>query len=403
MRTILTLLPGLCLLLSACGAADPTADFDPTAAVHDSAGIRMVTNPDVPLPRWTVDSVPALTIGTLEGLDGHDLGNPRGSVRLPDGGVAISDYTTRQLRFYDRTGKHVRSVGGRGSGPGEFASVAVIYRGRGDSLVVSDTGRRRLTILDAQGELGRTLSLDDWDGPQPLLRGLLHDSIVVFRVIHRGSGVAPIGSYREPVEVFYRSLDGGAYRSIGHFPGGLRFRIVDPDGVGGWGPAVPYNREFQAAVTDSQVWIGEAEGYGFEVYDVAGRLRSIVRLDRPGSPVGPAERDHWHERQRALDDREVWQRRVRQAAELVPFPPVMPPYSTMLADANGRIWVGEYQPPGATEPQSWRVFDADGQQLATTTMPQGVSVHQIGDDYVLGRWTGNLGVPHVGVFRIAFE
>jgi len=403
MRTTLTLLPGLCLLLAACGAPERAADSNPTSAVRDSAGIRIVTNPDVPLPAWTVDTVPALTIGTVEGLDGHDLGNPRASAPLPDGGVAIADYTTGQVRLYDRTGRHVRSVGGRGSGPGDFASVAVIYRARGDSLVVSDSRRPRLTILDGRGELGRTMALDDWDGPQPLLRGLMHDSVLVFRAIHSGSAVYETGSYRDSVEVFYHALEGGAYRSIGRFPGRRGFLIIDPDGAGGWGPAVPYNRDFQAAVTDSRVWIGAADGYGFEVYDVAGRLRSIVRLDRPGTPVGPAERDHWHERQRAMDDREVWQRRFQQAKELVPFPPVMPPYSAVHADARGRIWVGEYLPPGATEPQTWRVFDADGQQLATATMPPGVSVHQIGQDHVLGRWTGEFDVAHIGAFRIRFE
>jgi hypothetical protein len=401
MRATLTLLPGLCLLLTACGASERPAGTDPTAAVRDSAGIRIVTNPDVPLPTWTVDSVPTLTIGTLEGLDGHDLGNPRASVHLPDGAVAVSDYTSGEVRLYDRTGKHLRSVGGRGSGPGEFASVAVIYAARGDSLVVSDSRRPRLTILDGRGELGRTMALDGWDGPQPLLRGLLHDSVLVFRAIHSGSAAYETGTYQDSVEVFYHALEGGAYRSIGHFPGRHGFLIVDDEG--GWGPAVPYNRDFQAAVTDSQVWIGEAEGYGFEVYDVAGRLRSIVRLDRPDTPVGPAEREYWHARQRAMDDREVWQRRFRQAKELVPFPPVMPPYSAVHSDPRGRIWVGEYQPPGATAPQIWRVFGADGQQLATTSMPPGVSAHQIGEDHVLGRWTGDLGVAHVGAFPIRFE
>ena len=49
---------------------------------------------------------------------------------------------------------------------------------------------------------------------------------------------------------------------------------------------------------------------------------------------------------------------------------------------------------------AWTVFDSAGQMHGSLTMPAGVSVLQIGTDYVIGRWRDDLDVEHVRVYGI---
>lgn len=391
------LLPGFCLLLAACGAAEQPRDTDPTAAVRDSVGVRIVTNPDVPLPVWRVDTEPFLTIGTLDGLDGQDLGNPWASTSWPDGGVAISDAGTDQVRLYDATGAHFRSVGGAGSGPGEFGTVAAIYVGRGDSLVVADTQHPRLTVFARNGDFGRIIQVERWEGRVLRMRGLLNDTIGVYRAIFSGMNMEP-GIHQDSVVVGYRPLDGEEFSRIGTFDGNQSLMVTSGSVM--MGMIVPFARTFHAAVADSLVWIGEAETYGFVVYDADGRLHSHVRLDRPAVPVGSAERARYLEWNMDRDTSAAWRQRQRESERHLRFPESMATYTDLHADAVGRIWVREYQAPWVDELPVWRIFAADGQQLATTILPPGLDVHMVGRDYVLGRWTGEMGVPHIGAFRI---
>jgi hypothetical protein len=46
------------------------------------------------------------------------------------------------------------------------------------------------------------------------------------------------------------------------------------------------------------------------------------------------------------------------------------------------------------------VFDRDGRYLGTVETPAGFYVHQIGADFVLGRWLDELDVEYVSMHRL---
>jgi hypothetical protein len=79
----------------------------------------------------------------------------------------------------------------------------------------------------------------------------------------------------------------------------------------------------------------------------------------------------------------------------------------MKADRVGNLWVqrtaavtDSWNPqewvaptvPGSTE---WDVFDPEEGWLGMVRMPEGLTVFEIGDDYVLGTWKNALEVDHV--------
>ena len=61
---------------------------------------------------------------------------------LSDLRIVVSDSTTQQLRFFSPAGVHERTVGGRGSGPGEYRALGGIDVTAGDTLLIPD----RLTL-----------------------------------------------------------------------------------------------------------------------------------------------------------------------------------------------------------------------------------------------------------------
>ena len=52
------------------------------------------------------------------------------------------------------------------------------------------------------------------------------------------------------------------------------------------------------------------------------------------------------------------------------------------------------------EPRRWSVFDREGRWLGSVETPAGLSVREIGEDYLLGTWKDDVGVEHVRVHRL---
>ena len=65
---------------------------------------------------------------------------PQKLVVGPDSTVFVLDDRARDVKAYDHRGKFVRTIGGRGSGPGEFNAPVRLYVVRGEMLAVQELG-----------------------------------------------------------------------------------------------------------------------------------------------------------------------------------------------------------------------------------------------------------------------
>jgi hypothetical protein len=82
---------------------------------------------------------------TAELLDGSDWANPS-QIAADAGGVAVSDPQLGRVHLFSPEGERIRSVGRRGSGPGELNGPGTLAL-HGDTLVVQDTGRLALQLF----------------------------------------------------------------------------------------------------------------------------------------------------------------------------------------------------------------------------------------------------------------
>lgn len=124
-------------------------------------GLLVVAVSSCALDQADKPSIDALPIASIEidwRIDGYEadlvpitwLGVSPASV------VGVMQGQDQTVRFFDASGRPIRSIGGRGSGPGEFEGV---LRGgwMGDTLWLSDTNLHRVTLISPELEFIRTL------------------------------------------------------------------------------------------------------------------------------------------------------------------------------------------------------------------------------------------------------
>lgn len=116
----------LVLFLAACSSESREV---PSATVQDSAGIRMVENvvPGGDVPVYGTVGEPDLEIGVVEGDPVYVFSFVADARTLPNGDVVVVDGgfqgTEQELRIFDSGGRHLRTIGRRGKGPGEFTRL----------------------------------------------------------------------------------------------------------------------------------------------------------------------------------------------------------------------------------------------------------------------------------------
>lgn len=72
--------------------------------------------------------------------------------------IFVLDGRAQQILVFDFEGAHVRTVGGKGEGPGEFQMATALAVGPGDSLWVTDPMTRRYSVFGPDGELARVVT-----------------------------------------------------------------------------------------------------------------------------------------------------------------------------------------------------------------------------------------------------
>lgn len=121
--------------LGACGGDGRTAADAPAGAT----------------PEWLVDATPRLSVGDGAQVDSSVLARVSDARLLPSGVLAVADAGAFAVKFFGADGALIRSVGQRGSGPGEFRGAITLMDAPGDSVAVWDPGQTRWVFVSAAG------------------------------------------------------------------------------------------------------------------------------------------------------------------------------------------------------------------------------------------------------------
>ncbi|MFQ5679843.1 MAG: hypothetical protein ACE5HP_10350 [Gemmatimonadota bacterium] len=374
----------------------------PTFTVRDSAGVRIVENGGAlwtATQAWRLSAEPSVTIGAVEGLPAEEITRVSGALRLADGRLVVANaYRPPELRVYDPVGRHLRSMGRAGGGPGEFSAIHRLFLAPPDTLIAYDADRARHTHFRVDGELlgvvpfrweGDVLARVVWgrfsDGtyltrpnsvvPSDASRGRGRALTAWTRVRPDGSLVDTIARIRDP-----------EYEIGG--PGGDVVRLLL---FSSW-PAVLAHR--------GSLYVGVADEFRIDAYGLSGRLRRSIRRSYDRRPVTDADLRALEERELEAATSPAARERIRRRHRSVPHAEWMPAHGTrLLVDAEGDLWVEEFAAP--TDPErAWSVFDPGGRFLGRVAVPEPLRICDVGRDYVLGVWTDALGVESVREYEL---
>lgn len=394
----LLLLVTIPLVQAGCGGGRGAEE---AFAVRDSAGVKIAENGASAdgVGLWQVSSDPVLDIGALEGAPEYQLFRVFSAARLTNEHIVVANSGTHELRFYDVAGRHLRSVGREGDGPGEFRALGRILRLAGDTLVVYDSNLRRLSWFSPEGRFLRSASVGGDAAIIPLVTGAFDDNSLLAHagVVFR-PGANPTGVSRDSTRYFRVASDGALSDTLGSFLTPERY--VGGDERMFYVTALPFGLTPTAATAGNGFFYGTGRDPEVGVYDEAGRLTRLVRWREPGRPVTTQDVDAEKAHQLAEASDANWRRRVEAMFAHLPIPETIPFYSSLVVDAGGDLWVGGFVAPDDSS-RTWRIFDPEGRLVGRASTPAGLQVTQIGDDFVLGVWSDGMDVEHVRLLGLA--
>lgn len=393
---------GLFLAASGCGADevedDGATSVDSGFSQEDSSGVLISVSDGTEAREpigWVVDTIPELILGDEDAPDEQFL-RIAGLRGLPGGGVLVVDGISRELRFFDATGRLSHRVGRKGEGPGEFDTPDLVPTLGTDSLLLWDRGLARFQKFSGDGQAHRTIRLTNRmpGGRSPPVGAVDHLMLVrrpELFTAERFSRAGPIS-----VEVDFLWLDPltGAETVLRAFTETIGYVAV---ARGSSGPeSIPFNWQAMGTVSETAALISEGRTSEISEYGLDGDLRRIFRLAGPGRPVTEEIVEG------ALDlatsdgrSRELWERIFSQ----IPIPDTLPWFNSLQVDEEGWLWAEVYEWKPA-QPVEWILFDPAGRARGSIKTPPGLEVHRIGEDFVLGVWKDDLDVEYVKRYRL---
>ena len=380
--------------LVACGSRP-----GPMTKVRDSAGVTLVDNRapvDRVASRYRIDSVPLVDIGG--GPDPHGEFTPDvKAVHLRGGQIVVAE--GHELRWFDRRGRWLRSVGRQGSGPGEFRQINLLAQ-FGDSVLIYDLALRRASVFDSAGNYGRSSTILDADTLGDTFPvGVLGDGRLLLASYHEPAPAN--GLRRDSVMLRIGSPTGTIQADIGRFPWVDQVIEVRSGGISM--SRTVFGRLAYWGTLDSLVLVASNDRFSFDWYGADGRLKRSVRRQWTPVPVTTADVTAQIEEwlggfPAGMEERKA---KARASWAAAPRREVKPPYGPVLVSAAGEVWVQEYGEPGQrTRPAVHSVFDRSGQWLGQVIMPAGVEPKVIGTDEILAAWRDQDEVTHVRVYRL---
>lgn len=388
--------------LSACGQSDsgPAGVETVRTVVGDTTIVRTL---GVGVWGDSVRLVEEVAIGALDGAEEYLFGRVGDLAVDADGGIYVFDGQVPALRYYDSNGDYVRTLGGRGEGPGEYmdASLGVGVRRSDGRVVMRDPRNMRLNVYNPDGSPSESWRVESGLFTQQATA--LDDSDHMYLKILTGQ---PKPNEPWPMAVLHMDHLGQVLDTI--VPPTLP---NEPSGVS------PFSKIWTVSRSGGLL-VGVNDRYVIHHYRPDG---TVLRIVREIEPVGYAP-----EEKAEREARDAWMIRTQgqfMTSDLPPVPDFKPFFRTILVGEDGRIWVrrswqaekgeavqapaqpGREPPPPTSwrEPAVYDVFEADGSFLGSVRLPPRVSVSVFRGDLVWGVRRGEFDESYVVRLRLVQE
>ncbi|MCY4571728.1 MAG: hypothetical protein OXF01_02910 [Gemmatimonadetes bacterium] len=390
----------LCVLTVSAGCTDPDARDLPPSSAKDSAGIEVIDirgSGSEGDGVWRLTPDPLLTIGVVAGEPEYEFSYVVGAFRLAPDTIVVLDDDAGELRFYDGLGNHIRTVGGRGEGPGEFEWATDISTFAGGVQLKASNKRIRFS---SSGDL---ISDDSfrWTPLQQYLCPLtfLGDEVFLCDFVEGGI-VLDDGSQAPQYRLLHTVWGGQRFDTLGLFTG---LATAFHRGNDGRLQAVsdPFERQDHVALGGSPpvVVTLRRDLYELTIMTTEGQPLRIVRRHEAEEAPGDEVIDSLY--QRAASG--LFEVARADVERLFPRRRAVVGGWELAVDRVGNIWVGvekERVDTTGRRYDMYEVFRTDGSLLGSVAVPAGARLADVGEDYVLLVTRNELDVPFLALYGL---
>jgi len=254
-------------------------------------------------------------------------------------GIAVTDIN--RVLIFDSTGHLLVTHGRKGAGPGEYENVQAICQSTGDTLVVVDAGRSRVSVLTPDGRFVRSFNLVM--GELPFQHACLEDGTILVKKVLTGAR-KQFGAFRYTLAGTVR--DSSLVLDFENFLGGKL--VFAPANVIAYHDSIVFGNP----------WTGEVR-----LYSPNSSLQRTLRLT--GITTRPIP-----------EDIEPWIYPKDGSAFYMPAKVKNLPYfKKIYVASNGDVWYNDY-PTSKHEAIRWFGFTRDGVPLGTLTIDSSLVLNQ---------------------------
>jgi hypothetical protein len=326
--------------------------------------VECVHNPETPLyPRKKIAFLEDLSIDA-EDKDGNIVFDmPWLSFVDEKENIYIIERRDQVIKVLNSNGGLIRTIGAKGSGPGEFQGlIAPLAATKDGKILVQDPKLRRTSFFDFSGRYLRSFQ---WKASNSRFLLIKETSFITSAIENNRDALGQVAS----TVVKEVDFDGNERRIDGEFA----VSRYAPIRLGGW--SYYYNRP----VSTTSVFAGDQDHgrfyhcinnrYLIDVYDSSGRI--IRKIDRPYKPVRFTEDDARTYRAGVTAPNEE----IRKAIVQMEMPKEKSIVEKMLVDDRGNLWIqtNEKKSDGDKTLTAFDVFDPGGKYLSkiwTAEIPQ---------------------------------
>lgn len=358
------------LASGACGG-ESTAEEWTVSVDTVGAAVRVANTPPDAEGIPTLFGVEVLRIGSVEGGTPASFGLIRSIAILDDGRIAVADGQAQEVRLFDSGGRHLRTFGGEGAGPGELRGMQGVYADHEGLLRVAEQSNGRLSVFHPDSGFVRSypLRLFSYGFRGPWGAAVAPDG----RTFVISSGPIGVGRYGNLIRVYdpeMGQLDAIPYHDYTdevereEQPGAWRISLGGSAFT--WAGVPFYARPYELISPDGGFWTSADGAQYLQVtrWTPGGDTTLVLQSRRFPVPVTAAERDSAMAALMA-----GLASRMPNPPKLDPgkVPPTKPPLYGLSLDESGRLWVRLTDP--AVEPTLYDVFGPDGRHAETVSLP----------------------------------
>lgn len=335
--------------------------------------------------RWTV-SAPSLVLGAGRDDGPYLFVDVVGIFLLDAERVVVADGQASEFRMFSLVdGRHLRTFGGVGQGPGEISDLWSAWRT--SRILVAEDAAGKASVFTLDGRFLRSLPRGaDASGKRLERIGMFDDTLALARLADDIPEMRPGESHMRSMQLLAVSVNRS--QRITRYNDRLLVR-----GTAGRPRTEVFGATSVAAVVGNRACVGFPNVYVIDCYSVAGR--HLTRMERAGVravPVTNALREDYFASETAANPGPAGAAYITRLRATASFANTLPLFGEFLAANNGDLWVGPYVPVGPLpmkrafprQPTIWSVYAPDGRWKADVELPVRFQLYAIDDPRVVG-------------------